>query len=159
MMTKWNSQQVGDDYPSDAITSCLRTTGNTLSFWEIEKEDQINDAILAIASAGTNLDKVDVVIIPKETMSEFQLISSEVVNPYSNFEKNHRDVINLTYTKMRPVADIICSAIVKNEYRQFTRANVKKLIQEAIDQRKIIFDRINEKMRDNFNPPNVVPSE
>jgi len=62
--SKWRASVEGDTTPSaDAITSCMRTSGNTLSLWLIEDLTKLDDAIIAIASDFKQLEAIDIVPI------------------------------------------------------------------------------------------------
>ena len=67
---KWKKQEVlkGNPVPADAITSCLRTSSNTLSTWEIDTLDSLNSAILAISTNVDYLETMDFVAIPKQNV-------------------------------------------------------------------------------------------
>ena len=65
---KWiQNDAVPDDVPADAITGgCVRTQRNTLSVWEVPDENKIDEAVLAIVSAGHHLETIDVVQIDRD---------------------------------------------------------------------------------------------
>ena len=61
---KWDQNNIceGESPSGDAITIDLRTKNNTLSIWEINSEDEIEDAVLALTVAGDTLNTIDIVI-------------------------------------------------------------------------------------------------
>ncbi|MDF7822141.1 hypothetical protein P1X15_31290 [Runella sp. MFBS21] len=66
---KWeqnNREYHFEETPSDAITNCIKTSGNTLSVWEITDISQIDEAILAIASGMNNLDSIDIIFLDSD---------------------------------------------------------------------------------------------
>lgn len=61
--SKWGNPVPADysNLNADAVTSCLRTTRNTLSVWRIENEKELDQAILAIAGTLERLQTFDIV--------------------------------------------------------------------------------------------------
>jgi hypothetical protein len=57
-----------DDIAADAVTGCLKTTGNTLSLWECSNDlADIHRIALALALGidTDRIDTIDVVLLPK----------------------------------------------------------------------------------------------
>jgi hypothetical protein len=147
-LQKWlNAGQVVKmpDVPSDAITgSSLRTSGNALSLWEIKSEADVNDAVLAISSTFDYLNKVDIVKIDPSliTGSGLKLSPNKGETPYSDFEDSHYDIEELSYQKIGIVADIITQSIEQNQGAQFSKNEVKKILLEGIQAKKIDKDSL-----------------
>lgn len=53
---------------SDAITICLKSCGNTLSVWEIDNEQNLDEAVLALASGFQHLESIDVVMLESDRL-------------------------------------------------------------------------------------------
>ena len=68
---KWMQNNVlnGASPSADAVTGSLRTQNNTLSVWQIETSDELEDAVTAFVCQGQHLDTVDVVIFEESALS------------------------------------------------------------------------------------------
>ena len=64
-LAKWSKKDelAEGEIPADAVTADLRTQDNKLSFWRCGNGEgiEVNEAVLALAAAGTRVDKIDVV--------------------------------------------------------------------------------------------------
>jgi hypothetical protein len=72
---KWLQNDIcnGADASADAITGCLRTKSNTLSFWYVESDEQITDAILAIVSGFEKAETIDIIKIDPDCFTKNNL--------------------------------------------------------------------------------------
>lgn len=137
---KW--QQILDennitDSSADAITNCLKTTKNDLSVWKIDSIDELNIAILALitGSQQTKLSKIDYVYFEENDLhnkglSLNQTIGDTVIDDYKNM---HRDLSELTYSKLGIIKDLIIEFLSKNDENFMTKSDLKKLLKSAID--------------------------
>ncbi len=98
---KWFQNKIleGEEPSADAITSDLRTNSNCLSIWEIKSEDELEDAVLAIASSGDCLNTIDIIVINSDNIfsNKLKINESEGFTPYADFINRHRDIIDLAY--------------------------------------------------------------
>lgn len=133
---KWLQNDIanGEDVSADAITNCLKTSGNTLSTWRIGNETQIDDAVLAIVSAHQHLDTIDVVLIKQDQLAEYDIILQDTpgLTPVVDLVENHVDIAKLTYKTLGAVAHCIVESFCKKNVKRYTRGSLKKLLREAI---------------------------
>ncbi len=145
--TKWRQNRVfeGEDFSADAITS-MRTRNNTLSMWEIANPSQLDDATLAIISAGDKLDSIDVVMLdPIDIIHAGLLVEkTEGRTALQGFTAKHYDIEELTYTSLGTVAQIIVNAIGNDRTERYTIAHLKRLLRAAIDAGRIRPNDLNE---------------
>lgn len=150
---KWMQNDIlnGADVSADAITGCLRTTSNALSVWQISREDEIEDAVLAIISAHEKPDKIDVVLLDKSILTSKGFIirstPSSAITAFTDFENKHFDICELTYSSLGTLAEQIVCAIKKDKIKGYTRGNTKDLIQRGITMNKIQKNDLREKLR------------
>jgi len=145
---KWLKKDLPEqEGPSaDAITNCIRTKNNKLSLWEINDDDDndIENAVIAIAAAGDHLDTFDIVRFNEIALSEKGL--STETNPgktsYKCMVSNHRDIVNLDYKKLGKVSEIIMDEITNNRDKRFTFPKIKELLLNAISEGKINQDEL-----------------
>jgi len=74
--SKWYQTDIenGDDVSADAITNCMKTKQNTLSVWEIESPDELDNAVLAIVSQHQHLETIDVVKLDSVSLVENEIV-------------------------------------------------------------------------------------
>lgn len=142
---KWPSTEIKvGDISSDAITQCLYTKQNTISFWEIESEDYLIDAVLAIVSQFKHLDTIDVVMLEKEQIdkSEINYESTEGVTLLEEFKDNHIDLIELNYSKLGKLAELISINILNDRYERLTKGDLKRILSKAIQKGRLSKDEL-----------------
>jgi hypothetical protein len=127
------------DIPADAIANDLKTSTNTLSVWEIKDEQSLDNAVLAIASGGNQLDAIDIVWVEKEVIEqkgvECQL--SPGITPIECLIDTHIDLTKLTYFKIGLVAETIFNTIANGKIKRYTKSEIKKLINTAIQDGRV----------------------
>ena len=103
---------------ADSITSCLRTTKDTLSFWIVENindSSEINEIILALSTHGNaeNIASViDLIFIEKEFLeSKFDIRQCAGDTVITDLQSKHYDLINLNVKKIEILGNIFCDII------------------------------------------------
>ncbi|MBD3267527.1 hypothetical protein GF373_12740 [bacterium] len=140
-INKWMQTPIlqGQSPSADAITNCMKTTNNTLSLWDIQDENEVEDAVLAIASQLDHLDTFDILVIEKSLIQEkaLSLKSTEGKTPYKDFSNRHIDVANLDLDSLGRMAKVIIESIRQNRQKRFTTSNLKRILADGIIQGKI----------------------
>lgn len=138
-----------DDVTADAITNCLKTTKNTLSVWEIENEYDINDAVLAIVSNQDHIETIDVVILSDIELSNqgITIIASSGNTPIESLRDIHRDLTQLTYSKLGVIKDHIVERIRNDKLKRYTKGQLKKILKNAIEQGLLELDDLKDSLR------------
>jgi len=138
-----------DDVSADAITNCLKTTKNTLSVWNIESEDDVDKAVLAIVSSQDHIETIDVVILNTEKIKEYEIniIASSGNTPIEEYKNLHRDLAELTFSKLGKIKDHIVERIRNDKIKRYTKGKLKKMLLEAIDCGKIKLDDLNDSIQ------------
>jgi hypothetical protein len=133
---KWMQNDIlsGADVSADAITNCMKTKNNTLSVWEVSREDQVDDVVLALASQSQQIETMDVVVLDRSTLisSGLHLQETDSPTPVRELSKIHRDIVQLTYTSLGVLARIIVDAIRNKTNRRYTRGKIRNLMDNAI---------------------------
>lgn len=135
---------------ADAITSCLRTSSDTLSTWEVVDVDNIKEAVLALA---TNFDKIEtmtVVAIEKEKIIEHGLsivptIGSTVVD---DLKDSHIDVAYLTLKSIGTFASIVLETIKEENVYRFSKKELIEIISQAISAKRLNIELLKDKVRE-----------
>lgn len=149
-LSKWEAQQglSEDEIAADAVTADLRTQKNSLSFWRCcpETNGDVEKAVLAIASAGRRIDKIDMIWLDGgELRNDDQTLENTgAKTPAKGVDDIHFDVCRLDYVRLGKIARCVVNAIKQKRYRRFTRKHVKKLLMTAVEQDRIDFDELDD---------------
>lgn len=122
------------DIPADTITSELRSMHNTLSVWEIKQEESIEQAVIALATAGDRLDTIDVVWIPKNELQKKQIecVGTPGNTPIKDLQDTHIDLSNMNYFKIGLFAESIINNIAAQRIKRYTTKNLRRIFKAAI---------------------------
>lgn len=135
---------------ADLMTADLRTTGNTLSLWRIENEEELQSAVLALAASSktSKIENVSVVWIPEELFSSkgIRIDNANVGDTVIfDLQNTHRDACDLTYKKLGDVAEIIMNEMLKEgHYKKFTKSEIKTALSNAYLDDRITEEKCNE---------------
>jgi hypothetical protein len=121
-----------EDCPSDAITICIKTKSNKLSVWRIDSIDNIDEAVLAIASALDHLESIDVVAIPKNEFNDIKIVDSPGRTNVPDLVGNHYDLTDITFKKLGIIATSILTQAKGNLIKRYTKNDLKKILNKAI---------------------------
>jgi hypothetical protein len=150
-LAKWKQVDLDktDDVSADAITNCLKTTGNTLSVWHIETEADLDSAILAIVANQDHLDKIDVVFLDEPTLTKYNLkiVANKGRTAVESLNDTHRDIAELNYTKLGQVKDQIVHCLRNSKHKRYTVNTLKKILNDAIEKGLIQKENLKESLR------------
>ncbi len=155
---KWEQiidEDDASDSSADAITNCLKTTNNDLSVWKIENIAQLDDAILALITGGqqTKLSTLHYVLINEDVLlaNGLDIAETEGDTRIESLKNTHRDITNLTYTRLGIVKNLVRDFLAEDPDREtfFTRAKLKELLKKAIDTGKVNKYNLNEELIQN----------
>ena len=133
-IAKW--KQCESDAPggpsADAVTGCMRTRGNTLSFWRIESESELDDAVVAIASNFQHLDTITVAIYDLgEVEGKLKWEQNDGITAYKSFASRHHDLVSLNYKYLGEIARLTYQCIDSGKTKRFTRSALISLLKIA----------------------------
>ena len=137
-----------DNVRADAITGDIRTTQDTISLWRTDTEEELPQAVLALASGGDQMVTQNVLLIPEEMLLKYGFILDETDGntPVDSLVKTHRDIINVNYGSLGKFAQLTMEAINADAIRTVTKKEVKKLIVNAYKNGEINRDRLKDRM-------------
>jgi len=148
---KWYQIDImeSDEVSADAITNCLKTNKNTLSVWHIETEDDLEKAVLAIVANQDHLDTIDVVILDEPSLNNYNLniVASPGETPVTSLIEAHRDIAELTFTKLGQVKEHIVQRIRNQKLKRYTVSSLKKILTNAINDGLLKKEDLNETIR------------
>lgn len=154
--SKWARKEYLKDTEirADAITGCLRTKDDRLSWWRCTDDtDDVEEVALAL-TAGPQIerfDKIDVVVLPESEFYDVGLASesSEGSTAVRDLRSRHVDLVCLDLVRLSAVANILDPVIreYRNNVFQFTRAELIKLVRTAIRDTRLDLKDLNPKLQ------------
>lgn len=139
-----------DEVSADAITNCLKTTGNTLSVLQIESEEDIEKAVLAIVANQDHLETVDFVILDAQSLIDhnINIVFTPGDTPVKSLVETHRDVTDLSYTKLGHVKEHLVQRIRVDKIKRYTASSIKKILSKALSDGLIKREDLKESIRE-----------
>ena len=135
------------DVSADALSD-LRTTGNTLSVWQIDEErTNLERVVAALAAGRMKLDKLDYALIDRKILDSLGISLVKESGCSCDPDANalwHQDIIGLSGSKLLELAFTL------QTHAEFTRTQKKtvgNLISTSIDSGFIDADRLQNKLR------------
>ncbi len=153
---KWQTSKglVAGEVSADAVTSDLRTTDNELSFWACPSNDdaELQETVLALATGGDRLDKMDVAWIERQAVDAAQLTIRETPEhantPVDSLRGRHVDVAKLDVTRLGTVAGLIHAAVTATKWKRFARKEVLAVVVAAIRGGRVNTDSLKDGLRE-----------
>jgi hypothetical protein len=141
-----------DDIPADAITGCLRTTENKLSFWECTRDTQsIEEIVIALATGSKfkRIEKMHLIALPQETLRSEQLgVPSKGDTLVDELRDRHFDLTELTLNKLTKVAKMMESQIESEiDCHSFTAKQVAKILNNFVEVGKIKLEKLDSEIQ------------
>jgi hypothetical protein len=138
-----------DDVSADALTNCLKTTNNTLSVWHIESETDLDSAILAIVANQDHLDTIDIVILEESSLQGYNIniVASPGETPVTSLINAHRDLSQLTFSKIHDIKNHIVERIRNDKLKRYTVASLKRILNSAIERGLLKRDDLKEPIK------------
>lgn len=160
--SKWDHQSFMklDDISSDALTSCLRTRNNQLSFWNCKTTSIAEVEIIALALAGgmERIDSIDIVLIPKRVLNEsqFQFEQNPGSTAVTDLKDLHVDMVQLTAKKLCQLVSIVAPN-VRNSTScfRFTRTKMLGFLSNAINEDRVELEKLFDKVTEQLNRHNA----
>jgi len=134
---------------SDAITSCLRSSKNTLSVWKIDTENHLDEAVLALAANFQRLESIDVVLLDNHDLikGNINCVQTKGITLVKDLEDTHYDLSELNYYSVGLIAEHITQRIFLKKIKRYTITDLKKIIKKAIDENRLRIEDLNESVR------------
>nr|WP_300837306.1 hypothetical protein [uncultured Acetatifactor sp.] len=138
---------------ADAITNCIKTTGNKLSLWKVEeKRDAIED-IIPLIVGFERPDTCDVIYISDEIFLEegISLVQSpeDANTPIESLKESHYNAIVGDYEGLGKFAKIVLRSLVN--HKRFkgkeVKAKLNKMLYNHEIEKEMISDKLYEKIR------------
>ena len=156
--SKWQEKQLSEDeaqaiievkgVKADAITNCIKTTGNKLSLWRVEKKRDSIDDIIPLIVGFDRPDTCDVIYISEEAFSEEEISLEQSMDdantPIERLKQDHYNAIVKDYEGLGKFAKIILKSL--NNHKRFKGKDIKTKLKDMLDKHEIEKDMISEKL-------------
>lgn len=135
---KWDHGEEFDSttVPGDAVGD-IRTTGNTLSWWDCGDGDEPKLECLVVALSGDQerLDKFDCTWVKASDLTSKGLVLSQTAGRTIAPElmDRHYDLVGLDGFRLLETALILDAALRQERFKRFAKAEVKSVLQGAIN--------------------------
>lgn len=158
-INKWDGSKVvhrPDAYICGDAISDLRTTDNKLSVWKADSQEDIDDAIVALALNRDSVSKICYFFLQEEELAKMKIeISDEEAGKALGLKESilnkHRDLIELDYWHIGFLAEYMIKLANDNNNRKVcTRAEVIALLNKYKEEHKIEPENMSEKLKDNL---------
>ena len=143
-----------NDVPGDALTGCLRTHSNTLSFWNCELDNAaIEDVALALALGADKerVDRVQLVLLDSGAVTSLSRTEQTPGNTcVDELRDQHFDLCDLSARKLCDLAILISEQVQSGgeQCKSLSVGKVRKLIRAAIQGGRVRANQItNENLR------------
>jgi hypothetical protein len=153
--SKWESKP--ELQPSfigaDAVTSDLRTSRNTLSFWECEGDsspNKLDEVVLALAGTLQRPEKFDIAWLDRSLAESIgiEFKNTKGQTPLVNFRELHVDATNLDLSRLDQLSRLIAHAIRTNDnHRRLTKAEVIEMLCLAVHENQLALEDLSENQR------------
>lgn len=146
------SQEV-KNVAADAITNCIKTTGNKLSLWKVEeKRDSIED-IIPLIIGFERPDTCDIIYIDDRMFYEegisLEQSSQDANTPIEDLKKFHYNAVVKDYDGLGKFAKVVLKSL--SNHKRFKGKEVKAKLQEMLNNHEISRDMISEKLYDKIS--------
>ena len=151
---KWETREYFADgeIPADAVTADLRTSGNSLSFWQCGNgtRDEVEEVALALAAASNHVDKLEIVWLSDDSLNADGQEWDETKGrtPVTRLIRRHIDVYFLDYGRLGRIAHRIVAAMQESRYCRLTKKRVASLLATAVRQGEIELAQLEERVQE-----------
>jgi len=153
--TKWGNVEgfAAGEICSDAVTRDLATQNNELSFWSCTSPDEqeLQEAVLAMAANGDRLDKMDVAWLDRDDVERaavaVQPSPHNANTPVQTVKNKHVDFANLDLGRLGKVATLMRDAVVGNGCKRFAKAEVLSVLVKAVRDGKLKVEQLKDELR------------
>lgn len=133
---------------ADAITNCIKTTGDKLSLWKVEERKNSIEDIIPLIIGFERPDTCDIVYISDEIFQQEGILleqSSEDANtPIEDLKKYHYNAIIKDYEGLGKFAKVILRSL--NNHKRFKGKEVKTKLKEMLSNHEIDKEMISDKL-------------
>ena len=143
-----------EDILADVPTNEFRSNKGTLSTWFIERLEDIDNAVLAIALTSTDISRMDFIVIDTSLLDQHGLEYKQTYAgreiPVADLQNTHYDIVGITLKKLRDCTDVYKTIYVKeadgeNKFiKRYNVSQIKEILKQAIADKRIDASKAND---------------
>jgi hypothetical protein len=162
--SKWDIDStfmVAEDIQADAVSLCLKTSSNTLSFWRCHDDtDDLKEVALAVACKGTSIDKMHFIRFSQSDIFNLGFRLDEVPDNSTHVRDLMPRHLNLTHLTVAALSNF--AHFMKDKARgdvrchTFTAREVFDLLNNAVQGDRLKRESLDERLLkhiDRFRSP------
>lgn len=155
---KWDIKSFMKDgeIAADAVTVCLKTFDNRLSFWLCDDERaDVAEVVLAMVTTHQHLEKLHMIAVPKEDIAsaDVSLETTDGITRVEDLKGRHRDTGGLTLDSLSAVARLLAPMIRAGSHCYlFSRKQVLEILRQAVRNGRVDVDSLEERLRAEIVP-------
>lgn len=155
-INKWDESKVinrPNAFICGDTISDLRTTENKLSVWKADSQEDIEDAIVALALNRDDVSKIIYILIQEEDLNKLEIeVSDKEPGKAPGLKESilnkHRDLIDLDYWHLGFLAEYMLRLAKDEKYRIIqSRSDVMKLLIRYKNEQRIMPENMSEKLK------------
>lgn len=139
----------------DAISD-LRTTNNELSVWKADTQEDIEDAIVALALNRDSVSKLSYFLLEEDELKKIEIdVSDQKPGAVAGLKdcilSKHRDLIELDFWRLGFLTQYMLE-LVKNpkQCKNLTRKEIKALLEKYKNKNLITVEQMNSKLKEDL---------
>lgn len=135
---KWPTNATIADVPVTTLFVDMKTNDNTLSTWEIQSIDTLDEAVLALIANQDNIEKIDVVSIDREHVEAagLRIVHKDGDTVVQDLVNTHKDIAELTIATIGTFSELILKALPIN-YKRYRKARLLEILGKAIEDNRL----------------------
>lgn len=140
------------DVTADAVTNCLKTSSNVMSWWMCEDgRKNVEEVALAMGTMFKSLEKAHFVAVSVAELESVGLILEHVPSPtpVKGLEDIHINLVDLTAKKLTTLAEIIARRVrVEDGCHDFSMDQMQSLVLRAVRNRRVAKEHLKPAVRE-----------
>lgn len=156
--SKWQDNQLSEDaekalheikgVKADAITNCIKTTGNKLSLWKVEEKNDTIEDIIPLIIGFDRPDTCDIIYISEQMFCEegisLEQSSEDANTPIEDLKQYHYNAVIKDYEGLGKFAKVVLKSL--NNHKRFKGKEVKSKLKDMLDKHEIEKEMISDKL-------------
>ena len=124
---------------ADAITNCIKTTGDKLSLWKVEEKNDSIEDVIPLIIGFERPDTCDIIYISDEVFSEegidLEQSPHDASTPIKELKKYHYNAIVNNYDGLGKFAKVVLRSL--DNHKRFKGREVKEKLKEMLNDHEI----------------------
>ena len=152
-LAKWHSKEYfqPDEIGADAVTGCLRTSDNSLSWWRCTAQGtDVAEVALALVCNMQIFEKIDVFALPDTELEPLGIgiHATEGNTPVQDLRSRHVDLPHIDLERLSRLAKARAPRIRSGiSVFTFTKRDLKTLVRDAVSTNRVLTQDLHKKLR------------